>query len=204
MISLDSLTERLMLAVPAWNEKPTSDQYQQAVIEAAADFSRRAPMTKATMLKVTLNQPMYLLPDDFVRLIRLEGGYNGAGLINSAEGLIPVGSDFREQIAVAGRTLSIYPTPGYTMRRRLLYQAAYVEVEGNFEDMTEDAARVVLLKAQATALTLQANAAAQRAWQYQIGDERVNMERQAGEMRAQAEALERTYLEAVTAYVGIV
>jgi hypothetical protein len=44
---------------------------------------------------------------------------------------------------------------------------------------------------------LQANKAAQEAWSYQIGDERVSKEKLAAELRAQAQAAEQNFLDQV-------
>jgi len=54
---------------------------------------------------------------------------------------------------------------------------------------------VLILLAQAKALMLQANRVSHDAWQYTLGDERVNKEKLATSLREQAKALDARYRE---------
>lgn len=197
-ISLSSLVSRLQSDVPARNSVPTEEQYERAVTEAVADFSRRAPMEKMSSVSVVSGTAAYAMPSDFVRLVGLESLTNASGVIINDSGIIPVSSSFSERLMVNGTTLTIYPTPTYTMERDLWYQAGYILGDDDaYADLDEAGAALVLMLATAKALGWQANAAAMEAWQYQIGDERVSKERLAEAIRNQAKEYERQYYEAV-------
>jgi len=196
--SLESLVTRLQADVPARSGAPDSSQYEQAVRDAVSDFNRRAPMEKVAMLSIVSGTAAYSLPADFVRVISLQSLTEPGGVIVSGSGLIPTSATFRERYTIAGLTITFYPTPSYALARELWYAAGHVlDGDDAYPDMTSDVAGQVMLKAQAIALMLQANKAAQEAWSYQIGDERVSKEKLAAELRAQAQAAEQRYLQKV-------
>ena len=197
-ISLSSLVSRLQSDVPARNSVPSAEQYERAVTEAVADFSQRAPMEKVSSVSVVNGTAAYTLPADFVKLIGLESLVNASGVLITDSGLVPVSSSFSERLMVNGTTLTIYPTPTYTMARDLWYMAGYIlDDDAAYADMSEAEAALVMMLATAKALGWQANAAALEAWNYQIGDERVSKERLAEALRSQAQDFERRYYETV-------
>lgn len=201
--SLGKMVARLMDQAPARNGYPTLTQYEEIVLDALADFGRRAGVVKTAILAITAGQARYTLPADFVRVIRLSGlGVTGGVAITNA-GLVPVSQGFEERLTVAGRTLTISPTPEYGTNRELVYQAGYAVVDEDVHDLERERAGVVLLKAQAICLTEQANHAVHEAWQYQMGDQRISKERLAAEMREQAKALENQYLASVEGLAGL-
>lgn len=190
----------------ARNGVPSSTQYEQCVRDAAADFSRRAPMQKVATLDIVSGTATYALPADFVKVIRLASAIQPqSGVLITGDGLIPVSGAFRERAMVQGGRLVISPTPAYTLARELWYMAALALDDNNvYQDMTNETSAIVLLKAQALALGLQANAATQEAWSYTIGDESVTKTQLAAQIREQAQALNEEYASAVAAYVGAV
>jgi len=195
-ISLEILITRLQSDVPARSGVPDSGQYEQAVRDAVGDFNQRAPMQKVAVLSVVSGAAAYSLPADFVRVISLQSLTEPGSVIVSGSGLIPTSAAFRERYTIAGLTITFYPTPTYTLARELWYAAGHVlDIDDAYPNMTPDVASSVILKAQAIALMLQANKAAQEAWSYQIGDERVSKEKLAAELRAQAQAAEARYLQ---------
>lgn len=197
-VSLSSLVERLQRAVPARNDVPNLAQYTQAVKDAAADFSRRSAMRKMALISVVAGSASYALPSDFTKLISFSSSTSSNGVIIGNEGLIPVEQGFAEQYTIAGKTLTIIPTPAYSMTRELWYMAGHVlDINSDYPDLTDDDASILLNKAEAIALSWQANVAAQAAWQYQIGDERVNKERVVEALRAMAQAADQRYVLAI-------
>jgi hypothetical protein len=174
------------------------------VKDAVADYGRRAPMQKVTILNVISGTASYTLPADFVKMIRLVGLFDiQAGLLNTAAGVIPVGVSFKEYVMVQGSTLVLSPTPNYSMAREMWYMAAYVLDASNvYVDMTDDVAALALLKAKALAVMAQANAAAQKSWNYTIGDETVNKTQLSAQLREQAKMLNEEYLASVLAQIG--
>jgi hypothetical protein len=202
-VSLADLVARLEEDVPARNSVPTDRQYQRCVKDAAADYSRRRSLRKLTTLSVVRGTAEYELPDDFLKVLLLESLSSPDGVLVSAAGLIPLDATYKERFYVVGTTLTLDPTPTYTLDRDLWYAAGYVlDADSVYQDMGEAEAGVVLLKAAALALTRQANKAAQEAWQYAVGDERVNKERLAEALRKQAEASEAQYLRETAAETG--
>lgn len=203
-VALADLVTRLAEAVPAYNGIPSAAQTELAVKDAVADLSGRRSLRKRAGISVTGGIATYDLPADFVSLIRLESLLaEGQGVLNTPQGLIPVPDTFREKVAIAGGHITFYPTPTYTATRVLWYRSGHtVDESDSYPDLTDSDARLALLKAQAICLGMQANKAAQAAWQYAIGDERVSKEKLAEALAKRAEALEQEYLQAVTASVG--
>ena len=203
-IALSTLSSRLQGDVAARNSVPSSTQYEQCVRDAVADFSRRAPMQKVTTIAVVSGTASYALPADFMKIIRFALALNvQAGILNTASGIIPVAGTFKERVMVQGNALVIYPTPLYTMTRELWYMAGYVlDSSYSYPDLTDEAASIVMLKARAEAMGLQANDAAKESWSYTIGDESVTKTNLGPQMREQVKAVETQYLAAVSKYIG--
>lgn len=204
---LSTLINRLAGAVPDRNGVPTDDQYEQAVRDAVNDYSRRHPLRRTWVLHVIEGTATYELPADFLKLIILASLSSPDNqLINSPAGLIPISANWSERYTIAGKKITFFPVPGYSMARLMDYSALHLATgeagTEEYEDMAIDDEDIVLLKAQSIALMLQANAAAKLAWQYQIGDERVSMEKLSTELRAQANALGDQYLSAIAQRTG--
>jgi hypothetical protein len=198
-VGLATLVARLQAAVPARDGVPSAEQYSQCVEDAVADLGAARPLTRVASLQITAGQASYELPADWQRTIRLGGlTAGGDGVVISSDGLIPVGAGFAERLTYAGQTLTISPTPSYTLARELVYAAGYLLDEHEaYPALAADTARLVMLKAQSLALDLQANAAAQRAWKYQQGDESVDKTGLAKALREQADAQEKAYQTAL-------
>jgi hypothetical protein len=191
--------------VPARNSVPSNSQYQRAVKTAVEDYSRRRSLTKLTVLSIVNGTASYDLPDDFLGVIELATLTSQDGVLVSGAGLIPVNATFEERYYITGLTITFDPTPTYTLDRDLWYKAGYaLGADSAYTDMTEAVAGVVLLKAASLALGWQANAAAQEAWQYAIGDERVSKERLAAALEARALKMRDEYEEGVEAETGAV
>lgn len=205
MTTLASLVTRLQSDVPARNSVPSATQYEQAVKDAVAEYSRFVPEQKIANLSIVAGTATYDLPDDFQRMIRLASlGGSGGVVVDSNNFLVPMGGlgEVNERYTINGRTITFYPTPTYTLSREYSYTAYHILNSGDYTNLTGEAAGVVMLKAQAICLILQANKAVQEAWQYSIGDERVAKERLAAEMRAQAQLLEQQFIHSAAGQRG--
>lgn len=204
-VSLVVLIDALQANVPARDGVPTAAQYEDAVRRAVRDYSQRRSLPRSVVLNVTRGQADYALPADFLHVIRLERLWGAEGVLHSAEGLVPVPVGFRERYSVAGLSLTFYPTPTYTLARRLFYAAGHVLDESDaYPDMTDADAAIVALKAQALALRAQAHAvaAAGEMVEYQIGDERVKRADTVTLLSGRAESAEAAYEAAVRAAIG--
>lgn len=172
-ILLADLISRLTADCPAVSGVPTTAQYEQAVKDAVVDLSRRASVVRVATLAIVAGTASYTVPSDFQKLIRLAqigavyglssdvdyGVYGGAwerdprgGVYVSPAGLVPFSGSYREQITVAGDTLTIYPTPTVSADRQLVYAAGDALVSGEYPTLTEDRASIALLLAKATCL----------------------------------------------------
>jgi len=201
-ISLAVLAARLEAAVPAVGGVPSEAQYELAVQDAVEDFGTRRPMQATYDVPVVSGTASYTLPDDFVKLIKFESVLSSLtdGVLNTSDGLIPVSSTFKERVMVQGSSLVISPTPTYSATRRLWYGAKHVLDESEeYTTLTETEARIVLLKAQALALSWQANSQAGSGWRYKIGDEEVDKSKLGVGLRDQAKAKDAEYLAALEA-----
>jgi hypothetical protein len=210
-VALSSLTARLAAAVTARNGTPSAAQYGQAVEDAAADFSRRCARQKRTTLSITAGTAAYAVPADLLYVIRMPAAYApGAGVLITDAGIVPVDSLIAEGPArwyeewnVEGGTITFYPTPTEARTQEMWYAAGHVLNAGTvYPDMTEDDARCVLLKAQANALDLKANAAAEEGWSYSLGQESVNKAGLPAAMREQAGMMEARYEKAMMGRAG--
>jgi hypothetical protein len=175
-VTLATIVARLKADVPARSSVPTDSQYEQAVKDAVADYSRRRPMQKVTELAITNGTADYTLPNDFLFVIKLEDMWSPDGVLVTNAGLVPVSSTYEEYYTLAGLTMTFHPTPTYTTSRTLRYAAAHVLNNSDaYVNMTDDDVRILIHKAKALVLSLQARSAAisGEMAEYQIGDERV-------------------------------
>lgn len=203
-ITLASLVEQLQADVPPIQGVPTAAQYTQAVIDAVADLGRRVPVTKVATLAIVSGTASYVLPADFARLIRLASLTAPDGVLVT-DVLIPVPRSARERWTIAGTTITFYPTPASTLDRALWYAATHVrDVDDTYTDLTDDRAQVALLKARATALTLQATTAAPLSYRATLGDQAVDKQRVAEALRSAATAWDAQYQATVARLVGTV
>jgi len=181
---------------------PSTDQYTRAIKDAVADFSRRCGTEKIDTLNVVSGTAAYSLADDFLKLIMLESFATADGVLITAAGIIPLDTTWEERWTVRGTTITFYPTPSYTMARDYRYKAAWILDDGTYDDMGEEEAGIILLRAQAICLTKQSNTMAPEAFSYQQGDVSVNTGTQTLAVRAQLDAVEKQYVEACEKYNG--
>lgn len=185
-----------MEAVPPRRNVPGAEQYQAALFDAVEAASLAIPRTKITTLMIQAGEASYELPGDFMALIRLAQPFTNGGVMVAAEGLIPLGStsSWSERYTINAGWITFYPTPSYTSAREMMYAAQHVrDNQDRYPEMSRLEANAVLLHAQAACMMLKANAAAQEAWSYQLGEERISKERLAAELREQARELERQF-----------
>jgi hypothetical protein len=201
-VALTTLTGLLTAAVTARGGVPSTAQYEQAVKDAVADYSRLRPMQKVATLTIVSGTASYSLPSDFLSVIVLESPATADGVLISDAGIVPVGSAWRELYTIAGLTISFYPTPTYGMDRDLWYAAAHVLSGGSYASMTDADAAIIMLKARALALGLQAGSMAGDILSYQIGDERVDKGKTVDALRGQVQGLDAEYRAAIAAAIG--
>ncbi len=203
-VPLSTLITRLSSDVPARDNIPSPAQYNQAIQDAVADYSARNSIRKRAALSIVSGTASYPLPDDFLKVIKLESLLSPAdNVMVTASGLIPLAANFKESHSLAGNQITFYPTPAYTASRHLWYAAAYILDQNNiYQSLTNDLASVIMLKAQAIALRLQANKAAQEAWQYAVGVEKVSKEKLSSTLAQQSKEAKQSYLAAVKNRIG--
>jgi len=157
--TLASLVAILESEVPAVNSVPTDTQYEQAVLDAVREFSRRCGRAKIAELSIVSGTATYALASDFASLIYLEALTGVDGVIISSTGLIPVDADWDEVHTIAGGQITFYPTPQYSLTREYKYKAAWVLTGSGdqraYATMTDDEAQIVLIKAKGIALEKQ-------------------------------------------------
>ncbi len=195
------MISRLEEDVPARNGVPTADQYERAVSKGVAELARQAGPVKVTTLSIISGTAAYTLPSDYIGMVSLAKLTNPGGVIVSGATLIPVPSTLSERYTISGGTITFYPTPTYTLDRQLVYRGGWTLDEGDY-DFDEAEAELVLLHGAATALLWQAWAAAQEAWEYQIGDERVSKRTLSQEIEARAKAAMAEFKAGLLTYRG--
>jgi len=204
-VALSDLITRAQGLASARDGVPSAAQYTQAVKDGVMEYARRCPNKKVATLSIVSGTAAYALPSDFLFLTQVGTLANPSGVIVSDAGLIPVNANWQERWYVTGRTITFYPTPTYSISRDVWYAAGHVlNTAGEYADLLEEEATIALLKAQAICLSIKANKAADDAWSYGIGDERVSKEKLRAELQAQAEELEGKFEEAVEKRIGVV
>lgn len=203
-VPLSSLIARLQALAPPRDGLPTEGGYVQCVKDAALQLSHDAPRRVQAAVNVTSGTASYALPADFLFLIDFPGFLPGIEVMIDARGIIPMPlGGLHEQVTVGDGMLTISPTPIYTVPRLYRYAAAHA-LTGEpgsevYTTLNENAARVLLLYATYLVLSQQAQAAAQGAWKYQIGDEMVDKSRLADVGMASAQAALNSYQLALRA-----
>jgi hypothetical protein len=208
-VAFGDLVARLQADIPARSSAPTAAQYMQAVEDAVADYSRRRSMTRFATLSIVSGTATYNLPSDFLSLIQLDPFTALEGVIHTAAGLVPTSLNSQEYHTVNGLTITFAPTPQYTMTRDYRYMAGHVlDGDDAYPYMTYEDAAIVMLKAQALALRLQAfsliTSGSGEITEYAIGDERVKKSSPSERLSAVASGLETQYLQALQRAVGTV
>lgn len=208
-IQLSDLIIELQGKAPARNDVPTPAQYEKAIKDAVADFSRRCSRQKFGVLEVVSGTASYDLPADFRRMIKLDSLANPDGIMITGAGIIPLPIGFCEQYSYVNGQITIFPTPTYNLARNYRYAAGWALTEGDddysdasYDDMTDEEAAIVMLKAQADCLGLQNNAQSGGVLRYSIGDESYDKSSAVQAIASRVETLERQYLAAVDTYNG--
>ena len=204
-VTLASLVARLQGLVPVRDGIPSAAQYQQAVQDAAADYSKRSPMRKLKTLAIVAGTAAYSMPSDFLYVIKVATLLNPTGVVIGNTGIVPLSADYDERWFVTARTLTFYPTPTYALSRDVWYAAGHMlNSSSEYPDMVEEETGIVLLKAQALAIYIRANKEMENAWRYSVGSESVSKENLSKAMREQAQNFEAEYLKAVKARIWAV
>lgn len=159
--------------VPAVDGVPSDAQYERAIKDAVAEFSRLCGREKNTTISVVSGTGSYSLPADFLKVIEFISPYDPEhGVIVTATGIIPFGptNPFEEELTIRNRILTIYPVPQYTMERFLEYKAGWVLDGSDNYDLTDDEVEIVMLKARAIAFEKIDNASAASGFKYTVGN----------------------------------
>lgn len=203
-VTLADMILDLQATVPAADGNPSELQYSYAVKQGVADYSSRVGMRKRAIITVASGTAGYSLPDDFIRAIKLESAYTGSTLINGTD-LIPFNSGAAaEQYNIAGSTITFYPTPNYSGDRVLWYQAAYTKDSAEiYQDLTDEIAEIILIKAQAILWGMRAGTLSQEGIKMIIGDVTIDRSGLPLSYAARASALNQQYDEALASRAGL-
>ncbi len=205
-VSLGTLIERIEGDVPPYNSIPSGLQYENAVKDAILEFARQRGRRKIEELSLVKDTASYALPGDFVSLIKMaRPAYETSGVIVSSSGLIPTGSQGLDRLQwyIEGTNIVFEPAPTFDEVLELWFVAGFeADGGGDYTTMLDSDAGILLLWAASICLNLQANYAAQEAWSYAIGDERVSKEKQATALREQAKGLVKQFQDQIKTVQG--
>jgi hypothetical protein len=200
-LALTTLTNRLLDDVPRVAGVPTDDQLLDAVRDAVSAYSMLVPAPRIVPLTITAGTATYAAPADILRIRRLYGMGVEQGPLITPQGILPAPTDGwpNERVTVAAGIITITPTPAHSSVRDLDYDAIHLldETTETYPTLSDTDGRVIILKARANVLRLQATATARQAWSYQQGDERVSKEKLSAALRDQADDLEQQFSAAV-------
>jgi len=124
-----------------------------------------------------------------------------------AEGLIPLDMSAPAEIAmVNGRTLTIYPTPGYSTTRRVWYRAVHSLDENDvYPAMEADVASLIHIKAQANAWRIICgHVSRSQGWKYQMGDVMIDKTKVAESLGGWVSALDVEFEKRIARRIGTV
>lgn len=203
MTTLAALKAILESEVPAVDSVPTSAQYEQAIKDAVADFSRLCGLAKFGELNIVANTATYSLATDFMNLIWLEAVTGVDGVIISESGIIPLSADFKEDYSIVNKQITFKPTPAYTMTRDYKYKAAWVMTGTDYTTMGDTEQAIVMIKAKQLAKEKIKNAAAgSGAMKYSLGAVSVDKGGGIEDMTKEIFALHAEFKAACDAYNG--
>lgn len=205
-VTLADMADELATLVPAVDGTPTTAQYERAVRDAVSDLGYRVPRIGQSSLAIVSGTATYDLPAGFIRLISLEG-IAGEVLRDGAGYLVPASPSLaRERHTVSGGEITFHPTPAYSLSRTLRYAAGYPYDAGTdaFIGLTDDLARIAMLRARSLALgALSLATAGSAGLSYRIGD--TSVQRTATQpYSALAAELDAAYLDAVKSARGFI
>ncbi len=203
---IDMISE-LQEDVPAVDGIPTDAQYERAIRDAVSEFSRRCGVKKNTTISVVSGTADYALPDDFMSLVEIDNPFDPEHkVVITATGIISFNgiNPFEEEITIHNNTLSIYPTPSYSMVRYLEYKAAWIlDEDGNYP-LTEDEVRIVMLKAKAICFEKLSNAGSSAGFKYSVGNFSVDKSSLSDGYSKRTSNLEAEFVKACDRYNGTV
>lgn len=207
--TLAVLVAQLQSEVPAVNSVPTTTQYQQAIKDAALEFSRRCGQGKWAELNIVSGTPTYDLAADFLGLISLEMMVGVDGVIISSTGLIPVSADWEEEYTIRNKQITFTPTPTYTLTRDYKYKAGWIltgtDPDQTFAEMGDEEAQIVMIKAKGLALEKKSNAmASSGGMKYSFGAVSVDKSGGVDSLTAQVYKQHGLFVEACDRYNGAV
>jgi hypothetical protein len=192
--------------VPAVDGVPSDAQYERAIKDAVAEFSRLCGLVKNTQLSIVSGTASYELPADFLKKIAIDSPFDPEhNVIITATGIIPMGSTpIEEELTIRNKTLTIYPTPQYTMQRYMEYKAAWILNETNEYDLTDDEVEIVMLKAKASCFEKINNASASTGFRYSVGNMSVDKSGMGDGYSKRVSELEDKFERACNRYNGSV
>lgn len=207
MTTLAALVNQLMIDVPAVNDVPSSAQYEQAVINAVQDFSRRCGRIKYGELNIVSGTATYDLAADFQDLISLESLAGADGVIISDNGIIPISADWEERYSIVNGEITFVPTPTYTLTRDYAYKTRWILTgvgdSREYADLGDAEAQIILIRARQLALeritSAQTISGTQR---YSLGAVSVDKSTGVDGMVKQMYALHAEFVDACERYNG--
>lgn len=204
MITFDRLKLELKDRIPQESGIPSEGQYDAAIRSGVARLNTDAGMIKPGTLSVVSGTASYDLGSDFLKMIHLDSTLQGSTYVTPGGPLIPVSAAATtEQITIYGTTLTIKPTPGYTLDREYIYKAAHVlNASGEYPDMGEEEAYLILLVAQQELMRRSLTSTADKALKYSFGDVSVDTGGKTTSIAAAVKALEEAYKERLKSYRG--
>ena len=203
MSTLDDLVALLQQEVPAVDSVPSEAQYEQAIKDAAMDFSRRCGLMKFGELSIVSGTATYALPNDFQKLVTLESLVGVDGVIISNSGIIPVSANWDETFVIVNKQITFKPTPTYSLTRDFKYKSAWI-FDGSEEllDAGDEEIRIILLKAAAICFEKQSNASAGAMTRYSFGAVSVEMGSASASQASDQSTKEKQYEAACEQYNG--
>jgi hypothetical protein len=210
-IPLFDLVTRLEIDVPAQDSTPTDAQYVFAVRDAVGAFGIKVGRKKHVQLNVVAGTASYALPADYLKVITLKPiTETHEGVLVNSQGVIPLDTGLLSDTwTIAGKTITFYPVPTYTLARNLWYKAGYALTtdpdtdDPVYADMTEEEADIILLKAQATAWrAIGGKVSSSQAWKYQIGDVTIDKTNLGKSLTGWIADLDKAFESRVKDYIG--
>ncbi|MCP5097196.1 MAG: hypothetical protein GY943_16740 [Chloroflexi bacterium] len=211
-VALNEMVARLTADVPAQDAVPSATQYQNAIKAAVTAYNAKVGRKKLYEFATVGGTAAYNLPSDFFKLIELTDISSGArygDVVVNDSGLIPLNEGVSTEVhTIAGRALTIIPTPSGAVTRYLWYRAGHVlsGAEGSevYADMLDHEADIILVKATANAWRVVATKAQRSNWKYKQGDVEIDKSNAGKAMKDWIRDLDSEFDQLVSDLIGTV
>lgn len=208
MKTQEELVASLLRYISPLGSYPTLEGYLYATLEAISAFNSLTARTSRVSLTLVAGTDSYELPEDCIRFIRIQNAVSSTGWAwDPISGkYIPLSADTSKPIYYQeGNFLKVNPAPSYSSAVYLYYAKGHKLDKLTslyYTNMTDEEARIILLKGAALVHNQIANEVVKEAFTYTMTDETIDRRSYADHMRTLSAQLTADFEKRCTEYIG--